>query len=116
LITYAARTLGVDPKTVRDYIARFEICDRAYREARQTTGDLCELRLFEAINRGEAWAIQLYAKTQMRDRGYGDKTQIEISRRRPSANKAANLNIDFEEYNRAYQEAMDVVRNAPDEA
>lgn len=115
MITTAARMLGMHVKTLRSYVYRFPIVSEALKDAREATGDLCETRLYDAIERGESWAIKLYATTQMRDRGYGEKPlPVDTSAQKVETPKS--LSIDYDAYNRAYEEAMNVVatRESPD--
>lgn len=112
LVSYAAQMLGCSVRTVHYYIERYPTVRAARDESRNTVSDLCELRLFSAIDRGESWAIQFYARTQMRDRGYGDLSRSEIALKVTEAPKPRSLSVDYDEYNRAYAEALAVVHNA----
>jgi hypothetical protein len=116
LITYSAKILGCTERTVRNYMAKHPTVAQAREVARAGVSDLCELRIFEAIQRGESWAIQFYARTQMRDRGYGDQLAIDarVSRagRLSGKDQPQSLTVDYDAYNRAYAEALDVVARA----
>lgn len=116
LITDAAKSLGIAPRTLRAYIYKHPQVSEAYKEARQQMGDLCELKLFQAIERAESWAIKFYATTQMRDRGYGDKPTALDTGGATKVEQPKSLKIDYDAYNRAYEEAMDVIttRESPD--
>lgn len=111
LITDAAKALGIAPRTLRAYIYKHPQVSEAYKEARQQMGDLCESRLFDAIARGESWAIKFYATTQMRDRGYGDKPTPMDTGGATKVEQPKSLSIDYDAYNRAYEEAMHVIRD-----
>ena len=75
MVTVAARSLGCNPQTVRNYIARHATVAQALHEERERTTDVAELALYKAIQQGEAWAVSLYLKTQGRDRGYVETTR-----------------------------------------
>jgi len=75
MVTVAARSLGCNPQTVRNYIARHATVAQALHEERERTTDVAELALYKAIQQGESWAIALYLKTIGRDRGYVETTR-----------------------------------------
>jgi hypothetical protein len=77
LITVAARALDCDPATVRNYIKRYASVAKAKEESREGIKDLAEARLFQAIDKGEAWAIAMLLRTVGRDRGYVERSEIE---------------------------------------
>jgi len=70
LITVAARHLECDPSTIRNYKKRYASVRIAIDEEREGVLDLAEARLYQAIDRGEPWAISLILKTVGKDRGY----------------------------------------------
>ena len=110
MITQAGRILGVAPQTVRQYIKRYTIAAEALKEAREYQGDLCEMQIFAAIDRGESWAIRLYATTQLRERGYGEKAVETPAQSAAKAGQPKSLSIDYDAYNRSYREALDVLK------
>lgn len=113
LNAYAARLLGCAERTVYYYVARYPSVKAARDQARQRVADLCELRLFTAIDRGESWAIMFYARTQMRDRGYGDRAAIDVTmREKRQKERPRSLSVNYDEYNKAYADALKVVRDA----
>jgi hypothetical protein len=75
LVSVAARTLGCTPHTVRNYIARYASVAAAQREARESILDLTEARLFQAIDKGEPWAITSTLRTIGKDRGYVERIE-----------------------------------------
>jgi hypothetical protein len=76
LVTLAASELHADYKTVRRMVNESKTLQRIQAEAKDQVGDIAEGRLFEAINRGEPWAIQFYLRTQMQHRGYNDRYDL----------------------------------------
>jgi hypothetical protein len=111
LITYAAQRLGCDQQTVRNYIKRHQTVRDALEEARGQIVDLGELRLFQAVDAAEPWAVQFLLRTVGRDRGYGDRVEVtadvNVTTKEPQS-----LVVDYEEYNRAYREAIGIVAAA----
>ena len=79
LITVAARILGCDPESIRAYIRNHEVCRRAYNDAQDSMGDLAESALYRAITDRDPWAVQFYLKTKQRHRGYGDRSEVEMT-------------------------------------
>lgn len=75
LITVAARKLGCDPGTVYRYIRLYPEVERAKKEEREGFTDIAELSLYNAVQKGEGWAVCFYLKTQGKDRGYVETTR-----------------------------------------
>jgi hypothetical protein len=108
LISYAAQRLACDQQTIRNYIRRHQTVRDALEEARGQIVDLGELRLFQAVDAGESWAVQFLLRTVGRDRGYGDRIDLKADIVQ-TTKEPQSLLIDYEEYNRAYREAMGIV-------
>ena len=76
LIYLTARQMGCAPQTIYNYIERFPTVKKAYEEARERTVDTAEVKFFQAIERGESWAISLALKTIGRRRGYVERKDL----------------------------------------
>jgi hypothetical protein len=76
LIAPAARYLQCSRDTIRDYIKRYPEIARAKKDADEVVNDIAENSLFNALERGEAWAICFRLKTKAKDRGYIEKAEI----------------------------------------
>lgn len=79
MVAVAARSLGCNRSTVYDYIRKYASVREARDEAREFTTDTAELKLYEAIQAGDPWAVQFYLKTQGKDRGYTERTELQHS-------------------------------------
>ena len=79
LQTVAAQMLGCTWETVREYVKRYPECAEAINLANNALGDLAETKLVDNITNGDQRAIEFYLKTKQRDRGYTDKTQVELT-------------------------------------
>ena len=79
LQTVAAQMLGCTWETVREYVKRYPECAAALETANTALGDLAEQKLTDNITNGDQRAIEFYLKTKQRDRGYTDKTQVELT-------------------------------------
>lgn len=77
LVSVAARSLGCDTNTIRRYIAKYVSVQKAKDEAREGIKDLAEARLFQAIDRGEPWAVGMLLRTVGKDRGYVERHEVE---------------------------------------
>lgn len=77
LLTVAAEKVGCNRVTLLRRAKTSKKIRDAIELARDKMGDNAEGRLFTAINRDERWAIELYLKTQCRDRGYFEKQLLE---------------------------------------
>jgi hypothetical protein len=76
MVSVAARTLGCTRHTVMGYKARHPEIGQAIDEAMELQLDVTELKLFQSIQKGEAWAICFYLKTKGRARGYIEKVEV----------------------------------------
>jgi predicted transcriptional regulator len=77
MISLAARKLNCHPNTVRNYIDRHPTVAQAYREQREGSLDVAELKLMEAVQKGQPWAIAFLLKTLGKGRGYVERMQVE---------------------------------------
>jgi hypothetical protein len=120
MVACAAQKLGCSVRMVNRYIERYDLCKAALHEARELQGDRTEKKIFEAIERGESWAITLYATTQLRHRGYGKQGPAAASgtaasgttKKLDARSQPRSLSIDYDAYNRAYEEAIEVIQGA----
>jgi hypothetical protein len=76
LLVAAAGQLGCDAETIYNYKKRYPVVAAAIQDARARTTDLAELKLYEAIHRGEGWAIMFYLRTQGKSRGYVERREL----------------------------------------
>ena len=79
LQTVAAEMLGCSWQTVRTYVQKYPECAEAINIANNALGDLAENKLASNIQTGDQRAIEFYLKMKHRDRGYTDKTQVELT-------------------------------------
>lgn len=75
-IVLAAEILGCEYHTVENYMKRYASVAEALRRERERELDITELKLSQAIDNGEAWAIQFKLKTLGRSRGYIERHEI----------------------------------------
>ena len=76
LIAPAARALGCSRDTIRSYLEEYAAVAQAKLEAREAVTDMAENSLYEAIRRGEAWAVCFYLKCMAKDRGYVERAEL----------------------------------------
>ena len=79
LQTVAAQMLGCEWKTVREYVKRYPECAEALELANTALGDLAETKLVDNISTGDQRAIEFYLKSKHKQRGYAEKTQVELT-------------------------------------
>jgi hypothetical protein len=77
MIATAARLLGCSRQTVYDAIARHPEINSVVAGERELMLDNAELKLQEAIDNGESWAIRFYLSTQGQSRGYIERPQVD---------------------------------------
>lgn len=107
----AAKALGCSQDTVARYIARYERVRQAAQQERGEMIDLAELKLWQAIQRGEAWGITLALKTLGRDRGYVESVDVTILIRQQAEALAATYDLDADAII-AEAQALALVRKA----
>jgi len=96
LVTVAARRLDCAPDTVRAYMRRYATVAAAVKEAREGIVDLGEVRLFQAVDRGEPWAIKTVLTMFGKDRGYIETTNLNHTFTATSAEQLTLEQIDAE--------------------
>lgn len=72
----AARRLGCTVRTVDNYIARFPEVSDTVKEQLELRLDVAEGKLDQAVNKGEAWAICFFLKTQGKGRKYSERLEV----------------------------------------
>jgi DNA-binding transcriptional MerR regulator len=76
LIAPAARALGCSRDTIRSYLEEYSAVAQAKLDQREAVTDMAENSLYEAIRRGEAWAVCFYLKCMAKDRGYVERAEL----------------------------------------
>lgn len=76
LVYLAAEKLNVNAATIYRYGERHEIVKDAIAHAKGKRLDTAEASLWKAILNGEAWAVCFYLKTQGKERGYIERSEI----------------------------------------
>lgn len=75
MVYLAAQRLGCEAQTIYNYRDRYDAV-RAEMEAQDgMVDDTAELKLFQAIQKGEPWAIQFRLRTKGKGRGYGENIE-----------------------------------------
>jgi predicted transcriptional regulator len=87
MISPAARKLGCSRDTVRRYLAEYPEIAEAIEDANEEVNDIAELKLLDAIKRGEAWAICFRLKTKAKHRGYSERAELAGAGGKPIAIK-----------------------------
>ena len=93
LVYLAAQRLGCDPDTIMNYCRRYPTVEQAKHDARGALLDLAEAKLFLAVQRGDAWAITFCLKTVGRNRGYGERLDLNVSIQAAAAKVAAEFGL-----------------------
>ena len=79
----AATSLGCAPKTIYARLKEVGYLRDALDEIRGAELDITEMQLRKAILNGEPWAIALKLKTQGKERGYSERTEVTGSNSEP---------------------------------
>ena len=80
VVTSAAKRLGCNPKTVYRSIERYPALKDVLSEARESSVDLAESKLMEAIEEGNITAIIFFLKTRGKSRGYSERSEHDKDR------------------------------------
>ena len=72
----SAKLLACSPETIRLYCRRYKAVQQAKEDARAEMLDLAESRLWEAVERGEMWAVLFTLRTLGKDRGFSERYEV----------------------------------------
>jgi hypothetical protein len=78
-ITQAAKTLGISRRHLHTLINRHPTIKEALDDAREEMKDFAESKIYQGINNDNTALLIFYAKTQMKDRGYIERQEIDHS-------------------------------------
>jgi hypothetical protein len=76
LVYLAAERLDCVAQTVYNYANRYPAVKEAMKHQKGRRLDTAEASLWKAILAGEAWAVCFYLKTQGKERGYVERTEL----------------------------------------
>lgn len=99
-VSQAAEALGCSQQTIRNRLDKSEVIKAVIEEINESHLDHAETRLFDAIDRGEPWAIKFFLAYRGKSRGYQDSKKIEV---KPTQEQAATR-IPDEQLNRMLEE------------
>jgi hypothetical protein len=107
LASLAARRLGCTHGTVLNYMQRYPEVQAVAERQRAIMTDVAELKYWQAIQRGDIWAVTMQLKTQGRDRGYAEAPDFEVILHQVVAALAVEYKLPLEE---VMQEAEEIRR------
>lgn len=76
MVFLAAKKLGCSDETIYNYAKRYKAVGDALRQQRGQFVDMAELKLWNAVNEGEAWAVQFALRTLGKERGYVERSEV----------------------------------------
>jgi hypothetical protein len=80
ILTKACKILKLNSYTsFRQRVMNKPELRKAFAEAKETGKDKAEEKLFEAVEKGEPWAIQFYLKALAKDRGFNSSMDINVN-------------------------------------
>lgn len=83
LTSNVARKLGCDWITADKYIKKYPKAIEALKAERETVTDVAEGKLFQALNKGERWAVKFYLAMQAQQRGYMTTQMVKQDNSKP---------------------------------
>lgn len=110
----AAQKLGCSAKTVERYIKKYPAVAEARREAKFKRDDLVEAKIMTRIKEGSDTMIIFYAKTQMKDRGYVERAELQHD----GQLNVVGMTLDEwrKEQGKRYASAVEIMNTFDDEA
>lgn len=76
-VTQAAKQLGISRQQLHNIINTHPTVKEALQDAREEMKDFAESKIYQKISDGDTTMIIFYAKTQMKDRGYTERQEID---------------------------------------
>ena len=76
MVYLAARDLGCSHQTVYNYAKRHPSVQDAIDSNRGGFIDVAELKLWEAVNKGQPWAVAFALKTIGKNRGFTERQEV----------------------------------------
>lgn len=76
MVYLAAAVVGCDPDTIYHRAKSSARVKAVMRSERGKVVDTAEMKLFDAIEAGESWAVQMALKTLGKDRGYVERQEV----------------------------------------
>jgi hypothetical protein len=93
MVYLAAKRLQCQPQTIMNYYKRYPSVEAAKHDARGELLDVAEVKLWQAVQRDEAWAIAFALKTIGRSRGYGERLDLHLQIEAVAARVAQELGL-----------------------
>lgn len=75
MIYLAAKILGCEPKTIYNHLERHPSLRTIITQERGEFVDIGELKLYQAVQSGQPWAVSLLLRTLGKDRGYVERQE-----------------------------------------
>jgi hypothetical protein len=97
MVYLSAKRLGCDPNTIMAYCRRYPTVEQAKQEARGELLDAAEVRLWDAVLRGEHWAICFALRTLGKSRGYSEHLNVQLSIEAVASKVADQLGLRAED-------------------
>src|SRR4051812_3455054 len=73
------RSFGVTRQAVHDFIKKRPALIAAVADCRESMKDDAEGSLQKAVRSGEGWAVCFYLKTQAKERGYIERSDVRVA-------------------------------------
>lgn len=77
LVSVAAKKLGISRVTLHAMINKMPTVAEARNDAKEALKDFAESAIYQQIKDGNTTMIIFFAKTQMKDRGYIERQEVE---------------------------------------
>ena len=75
-VCFAARLLGCDVDTIQNYCKRFPTVMAAKKAHQAELVETAYLKLWDAVERGDMWAVLFTLRTLGKDQGFSERYQV----------------------------------------
>lgn len=79
VISRASKSLGCDRTTIENYLERYPELKDVREGFREDNVDIAEYMLMKNVLAGKEGSIKYYLQTQGRERGYGERSEIDLN-------------------------------------
>lgn len=97
LVYLAAKRLQCSPQTIMNYCEKYPTVEQAKHDARGELLDVAEVKLWQAVQEGQHWAICFALRTLGKERGYSETLSLSVTVERAAARVAAHFGMTAQE-------------------
>jgi hypothetical protein len=93
MVFLAARRLQCSPQTIMNYCEKYPAVEQAKHDARGELLDVAEVKLWQAVQEGQHWAICFALRTLGKERGYSETISLHLTIERAASIVAGQFGL-----------------------